>query len=77
MKRKAAAFAAAVAVSSMAAAGVVDDVDPFVGTDGTGHTTPAAWAPSGMVQPGPDSGYGDWRHCSGYVKSDEIGRAHV
>ena len=70
MKRKAAAFAAAVAVSSMAAAGVVDDVDPFVGTDGTGHTTPAAWAPSGMVQPGPDSGYGDWRHCSGYVKSD-------
>jgi putative alpha-1,2-mannosidase len=41
-------------------------VDPFVGTSGNGHTTPAATVPFGMVQAGPDTGNGDWHHCSGY-----------
>ena len=41
-------------------------VDPFVGTAGTGHTTPAATRPFGMVQAGPDTGNLDWGHCSGY-----------
>ena len=47
-------------------AAVVPFVDPFVGTSGNGHTTPAAARPFGMVQAGPDTGNGDWHHCSGY-----------
>lgn len=31
-------------------------VDPFVGTAGIGHTTPAATVPFGGVQAGPDTG---------------------
>ena len=46
-------------------------VDPFVGTAGTGHTTPAACCPFGMVQAGPDTGNEDWHHCSGYVSGDK------
>ncbi len=48
----------------------VSFVDPFVGTMGTGHTFPAACAPFGLVQAGPDSGWNDWDHCSGYRKGD-------
>ena len=40
-------------------------VDPFVGTAGTGHTFPSACVPFGLVQAGPDTGNGDWDHCSG------------
>ena len=63
------------AVFSMAAAqvarpDVLDCVDPFVGTGGTGHTTPAAAYPFGMVQPGPDTGHGGWERCSGYQYND-------
>lgn len=57
--------------AAIALARPVDEVNVFIGTDGTGHTTPAAWYPSGLVQPGPDSGYGDWRHCSGYHGADD------
>ncbi|MEY3711761.1 MAG: hypothetical protein RL104_544, partial [Bacteroidota bacterium] len=32
----------------------VSDIDPFIGTGGHGHTHPAATAPFGMVQIGPD-----------------------
>lgn len=46
-------------------------VDPFIGTDGAGHCTPAATCPFGMVQPGPDTGNGSWRYCSGYQYSDK------
>ena len=35
---------------------LVELVNPFVGTAGYGHTTPAATCPFGMVQPGPDTG---------------------
>ena len=45
-------------------------VDPFIGTSGTGHTYPGATRPFGLVQPGPDTGYGDWGHCSGYRWED-------
>ena len=45
-------------------------VNPFVGTDGPGHTSPAACVPFGLVQAGPDTGNGDWEHCSGYYYSD-------
>ena len=45
-------------------------VDPFIGTSGTGHTFPAACVPFGMVKAGPDTGTGDWEHCSGYQFGD-------
>lgn len=41
-------------------------VDPFIGTDGTGHTSPAASRPFGMVQPGPDNADTGWEYTSGY-----------
>ena len=41
-------------------------VDPFIGTDGTGHTFPGPAAPFGMVQPGPDNGATGWEFTSGY-----------
>ena len=46
-------------------------VDPFVGTAGFGHTTPAACVPFGLIQAGPDTGNGDWDHCSGYNYGDK------
>ena len=45
-------------------------VDPFIGTDGTGHTFPAACVPFGLVQAGPDTGNGTWAYCSGYRYGD-------
>jgi predicted alpha-1,2-mannosidase len=44
----------------------IDYVDPFIGTDGTGHTFPGPAAPFGMVQPGPDNGNTGWEFTSGY-----------
>jgi len=44
----------------------VDLVDPFIGTDGTGHTFPGPSRPFGMVQPGPDNAGGGWAFTSGY-----------
>ncbi|MBK7707025.1 MAG: GH92 family glycosyl hydrolase [Acidobacteria bacterium] len=46
-------------------------VDPFIGTDGTGHTFPGATAPFGMVQPSPDTNYFGWTHSSGYQFKDK------
>lgn len=45
-------------------------VDPLIGTQGFGHTHPGAAYPMGMVQAGPDTGVGDWAHCSGYQDKD-------
>ena len=44
----------------------VDRVDPFIGSEGTGHTTPAATRPFGMVAPGPDNAERGWDYTSGY-----------
>ena len=41
-------------------------VNPFIGTDGTGHVTPAAMVPFGMVAPGPDNADRGWSYSSGY-----------
>lgn len=41
-------------------------VDPFIGTDGTGHTFPGPSRPFGMVQPGPDNADTGWAYTSGY-----------
>jgi predicted alpha-1,2-mannosidase len=41
-------------------------VDPFIGTDGTGHTFPGPARPFGMIQPGPDNADTGWEYTSGY-----------
>ncbi len=46
-------------------------VNPFIGTAGTGHTTPAACAPFGLVQAGPDTGRSGWQYCGGYLWGDK------
>lgn len=51
-------------------ASVLTLVDPFVGTGGNGHCTPAATVPWGAIQAGPDTGNFDWQHCSGYRSDD-------
>ena len=45
-------------------------VNPFIGTDGTGHTFPGPSMPFGMVQPGPDNQDYGWNHTSGYQYKD-------
>jgi predicted alpha-1,2-mannosidase len=61
---------AAILATASAAATARDDVtrfvDPFIGTDGTGHVTPAAMVPFGMVAPGPDNADRGWDYSSGY-----------
>ena len=49
-------------------------VNPFVGTDGHGHTFPGAVYPFGMIQLSPDTrpNPGDWDGCSGYHYSDKL-----
>ena len=67
-----AAFSCAVAAAgAVKPSGPCAFVDPFIGTAGTGHTTPAACVPFGLVQAGPDTGNGDWAHCSGYSYGDK------
>jgi predicted alpha-1,2-mannosidase len=41
-------------------------VDPFIGTDGTGHVMPGASVPWGMVAPSPDQADSGWDYTSGY-----------
>ena len=48
----------------------VTHIDPFIGTGGHGHTHPAATAPFGMVQIGPDTRREGWDGCSGYHFTD-------
>ena len=50
----------------------VDLVDPFIGTDGTGHTFPGPSRPFGMVQPGPDNAGSGWAFTSGYQYQSEL-----
>ncbi len=57
----------------------VNNVNPFIGTDGHGHTFPGATRPFGMVQLSPDTGVDGWDWCSGYHYSDSsiIGFSHT
>lgn len=50
--------------------GLTQFVDVFIGTGGHGHCYPGATTPFGMVQLSPDTGVGDWDHCSGYHHDD-------
>lgn len=45
-------------------------VDPFIGTQGTGHTFPGPSLPFGMVQPGPDCNNTNWDYTGGYQYGD-------
>jgi predicted alpha-1,2-mannosidase len=45
-------------------------VNPFIGTEGHGHTFPGAIVPFGMVQLSPDTRLTGWDGCSGYHYSD-------
>lgn len=47
-------------------------VNPFIGTDGTGHTFPGPCMPFGMVQPGPDNRDEGWDYTSGYQYQDTM-----
>lgn len=47
-------------------------VNPFIGTDGTGHAFPGPCMPFGMVQPSPDNRDHGWDYTSGYQYKDSI-----
>lgn len=49
---------------------VLRHVDPFIGTGGTAHTSPAAACPFALVQAGPDTGNVGWDYCAGYRHAD-------
>jgi predicted alpha-1,2-mannosidase len=74
--RSALAALALVAPVALLAAADGDDparwVDPFIGTDGHGHTYPGASLPFGMVQLSPDTRLSGWDGCSGYHYSDDV-----
>ncbi|MEX0981325.1 MAG: GH92 family glycosyl hydrolase [Bacteroidales bacterium] len=54
-------------------------VDPFIGTDGHGHTFPGATLPFSMVQLSPDTRTLGWDACAGYHYSDSsiLGFSHT
>jgi predicted alpha-1,2-mannosidase len=62
------AFALMLALAAHAHAGgsVSRWADPFIGSSGTGHVTPAAAVPFGMLMPGPDHADRGWSYSSGY-----------
>jgi predicted alpha-1,2-mannosidase len=66
-----------------AVAGPYDDVDPFIGTGGEGHTYPGATVPFGMVQLSPDTEVRDFKAsfpwAAGYRRGDPtiLGFSHT
>ena len=59
-------------VLPVAAQNACSHVDPFIGTDGNGHTFPGACTPFGMVQPSPVTGAVGWRYCAEYQYADTV-----
>jgi len=68
--KKIAVFLLANALFAAFAQNFTQYVNPFIGTDGTGHTFPGASMPFGMVQPSPDNREKDWNYTSGYQYQD-------
>lgn len=66
MRAMAALLLAGLAHATAAAGSLTRYVDPFIGTDGTGHVMPGASVPWGMVAPGPDQAETGWDYTSGY-----------
>jgi predicted alpha-1,2-mannosidase len=62
-----------------AAPNPIGSVDPFIGTDGHGHTFPGAVLPFGMAALSPDTRTETWDGCSGYLYSDKtiLGFSHT
>lgn len=60
----------AVGLPAAAAPSFTRWVDPFIGTQGTGHVTPGATVPFGMVFPAPDTADRGWSHSAGYQFQD-------
>lgn len=58
--------------SKQTSSGLLQYVDPFIGTTYTGHTFPGAVYPLGMVQPGPQTGCIGWDYCAGYRYEDTL-----
>lgn len=58
---------------------LIQFVNPFIGTDGHGHTFPGVSLPFGMVQLSPDTDNQGWDWCSGYHFSDStlLGFSHT
>ena len=52
--------------------GLINYVNPFIGTGGHGHTYPGATMPFGMMQISPDTRSEGWDGCSGYHYTDEF-----
>ncbi|MFK7810086.1 MAG: GH92 family glycosyl hydrolase [Saprospiraceae bacterium] len=52
--------------------GLIQYVNPFIGTGGHGHTFPGATMPFGMVQLSPDTRLTGWDGCSGYHYTDDV-----
>lgn len=50
--------------------GLLQYVNPFIGTGGHGHTFPGATMPFGMMQLSPDTRLDGWDGCGGYHYSD-------
>ncbi|HEX5624423.1 MAG TPA: GH92 family glycosyl hydrolase, partial [Saprospiraceae bacterium] len=50
----------------------LDQVNPFIGTGGHGHTFPGAVFPFGMMQLSPDTRLEGWDGCSGYHDTDSV-----
>lgn len=69
------------AMQSAPESDVLDYVDTFIGTTGTGHTYPGPTLPFGFVQPGPETGKSGWDYCSGYNYADKkilfFGQTHM
>ena len=61
-------------LAAAASAGHAADVDPRIGTGGSGHTFPGATVPFGMIQLSPDTAMPDFKHAynlaAGYQYGD-------
>ncbi len=71
MKRLYCLLALAVLFAACGKQSLTSYVNPFVGTDGHGHTFPGAIVPFGQIQPSPDTRLDGWDGCSGYHYSDD------
>ncbi|WP_374551489.1 GH92 family glycosyl hydrolase [Flavobacterium sp.] len=70
--KKAISFIFLQLIISVSAQNLYKNVNPFIGTDGHGHTYPGATVPFGMVQLSPDTRIdGSWDGCSGYHYTDK------
>ena len=64
-------FFGLVSATTVAQTDYTQFVDPFVGTQGTGHTFPGACVPFGMIQTSPVTGAVGWDYCSEYIYTDK------